>query len=438
MLVVVLVALAAGCGGSASPAPTSHVSARENVTFFYQPINAHTDLSPLGRVRIVVAGSANGKETVAAIHRTGAKAYRYVETAWFPSTRSYGGIDIAAHPAWAFCRDGDTPLNGKTSADGGVWWYADTNQRSLHQKLAAKLAQLRAMGWDGVFFDRGYASLTGNSADDPDIWRQTSTCSRHPITPGATFSDAYVDMARTVRKSGLELMVNYGVSPFDPSTPMRPDPTDEACVQRAAGCRTLDDVWKVANWTLDEAVAHPRDTAWADDFAANKANEQDPHHGGQVVGLITQGTLGGSVTRDSVYFEWARVKLFRIPVAIGTGNDGCPGVATESICNRQASYPELANAALGTPIDRDPRSGHCETGSSIACVWYRRYTTGASVVNVSAHPKRIDLPLGGNGCRYVFDLWSRRPLAGNQCVKTVVLHLPPWSGRPLLISTDPH
>lgn len=442
--VVALALLTTACGGGgsgkhdATKAPSTPApSARENVTFYYQPVGAVDDLAKLGRVNIVVG--QGGSSAAQRIKATGAKAYRYVQTYWFPAGKVFDGVDIAAHPDDAFCGSDGKPVVGRTDFRGQEWWFLDINERAVRAEFLTHLEAIRAQGWDGVFMDRGYAALTG--IDDPvvrNVWNEVSTCTNDPVQRAATFADAYVEATRAVREAGLELMLNYGVSALDPATALRPDPHDSACVQRDyAKCRHLDDVWPQVQWALNEAISHPRDVDWAHEYESNRASEKDPAHGGQIVGLITQATLGGEHTRDGVYFEWSKVKLFKIPLAVGTGDDGCPGKPANSICNRQAIYPELANLAFGTPIDAEPRSGDCAAGSTVDCVWSRRYEHGASIANVQPIAASFELSLGVQGCRYVRDLWSGEPLAGNRCTKSVTLDVPAWSGRPLAYATKP-
>jgi hypothetical protein len=435
-----VIVLFAACGSSSSGKATSESATHpENVAFYYQRIRTSHDVAKLGKVSMVVASYNNDQAAVRAIHDTGAKAYRYVQTYWFPVGARYNGLDIAAHRDWAYCRSRNEPLVGRTDAQGRPWWFLDMNEQAVHQHFATVFAETKALGWDGVFFDRGQASMTGLDVPPAGIWDRTSTCAEMPVTPGATFADSYVGMSDVVAAAGLHLMINYGGSPFDAATPMRPDSRDSACGRHDwAHCPRLDDAWQHATWVLDEAVAHPEDQQWDNDYHNNQQAEQDPRHHGQVIGLITTGTLGGKYSRDGVYFEWARVKLFPIPLAVGTGDSGCGGVAPGQACNRQAALPELANVRYGRALSNAPSSEHCDTGSSIRCVWTRRYAGGMSVVNVRPDSVRgLHLDLGVDGCRYVRDTYSAKPLAGNRCVTSVSLDLPAWSGRPLEYRTRP-
>jgi hypothetical protein len=155
------------------------------------------------------------------------------------------------------------------------------------------------------------------------------------------------------------------------------------------------------------------------------------------VGLITQGTLGAH-SRVNVYFQWARVKLFDFPLAVNTGDDGCPGASADGVCNRQASYPELASARLGPPLDHEPVPFACSAGSKVHCLWVRRYERGMALVNVSPDTKATGpLALEVDGCRHVQDLFTKASVGGGTCVQKVELELAPWSGRPLLYAEEP-
>jgi hypothetical protein len=366
---------------------------------------------------------------------TGAEAYRYVQTYWYPANRGFDGFDIGAHRDLAFCKDGTTPAVGRTDAPGVQWLFVDMNEQAFQDGLKLQFERLKKQGWDGVFFDRGYASLTGIDAANYDVWRRTSSCTDRPVVPGATFADSYLEIVHLAQSVGLKTMFNYGVSPFDPTTPLRPDPRDPPCILRLwTTCHKIDDAWNSTALVLDEAPSHPRDTEWARDFMVNRANEQDPAHGGQVVGLLTSAVLQ-STERSVAYYEWARARLFSFPVGVNTGDGGCPPINTP--CNRRRFFPELVSVTLGRPIEPEPTAQLCEPGSLINCLWKRRYERGAVVVNVSARPKTVSWQLGVEGCRYVLDVRTGQALADGRCTSTVVLSLDAWSGEPLQYSTKP-
>jgi hypothetical protein len=133
------------------------------------------------------------------------------------------------------------------------------------------------------------------------------------------------------------------------------------------------------------------------------------------------------------------VKLFDIPlgVAVWDREKACPGVPSDESCDTLLTYPELTSVQLGKPIEARPDSSRCEAGKPPRCVWSRRYEEGAMVANVQARGiASYKLSLGTKGCRYVRDVASNQPLAGNQCVTEVTIDLLPWSGRPLAYSAQ--
>ncbi len=104
-----------------------------------------------------------------------------------------------------------------------------------------------------------------------------------------------------------------------------------------------------------------------------------------MLGLITVGTLGGDKSRENVFFEWARVKLFDIPlgVAVWDREKACPGVPSHEACDTLLTYPELTSVQIGEPIEARPDSETCAQGNRPPrCVWSRRYEQGAMVANV--------------------------------------------------------
>jgi hypothetical protein len=465
-IVIVLLALAlvaTACGGSSGKDSTSSSTtfvpkvnpatndpgAPENVAFYYLPIRDAAQMQKLGPVRLVVAGPQNADvETdagraqsaaaAAAIHSTGAKAYIYQQTYWTPLRRAYQGFRIGSHEDWAYCLDGSTPLEvpGKNDEQ---WVFIDLNERAVQDYLTQRFQKLKEQGWDGIFFDRGGIAMAGY-AQTPQIWNQPSTCTQDPVKPGAAFADTWVDASGLVKQTGLDLIVNYGLSPFDPRNPMRPDPHDKSCETQNPDCPILDDAWQHPTWVSDESIAHPKDKNWDIDYQANLQNEQNAKHGGQVLGLLTLGTLGGDKSRDNVFYEWARVKLFDIPlgVAVWDREKACPGVASHEQCDTLLTYPELTSVQTGEPIEARPDSKQCEAGQPPRCVWSRRYEQGAMIANVQDRAiSHYTLALDTLGCRYVRDVWSNQPLAGNKCVTKVTLDLPPWSGRPLAYSAQP-
>ena len=431
-----LISLAACSRGTSSTPSTLNPGQTATVvpsfSIYYQPIKSGQDLSKLGKVNVIVTSrQLDDAAAVKAIHAHGAKAFRYIQSYWFPSGQTYDGLDIGKHLDWADCTSGSDPLLGRVQG-GHQWYFLDANERAARQWFVDLLHTLRSEGYDGVMFDRGLAALTGVDNHAANIWYRPSTCTQNPVSKGATPADAYVGLMREVHKAGLQLFQNYGLSPFDPGNPFRPDPSDPACQRRQyATCRHVEDGIQSVDYFLDEAVAHPKDANWRDDYAANLAGEHDRHFGGKIVGVITQGTLGGDVSRAAVFFEFARVRLFNVPVAIFTGDKQCSGGT--GVCNRQGLYPELATADFGRPFGTEPQSVNCISGSSVNCVWVRQYEHAISAVNVSDTAAQVTIKLAAGGCQHVTDLESGTPLEQDRCVSSVSLQLAPWSGRPLLL-----
>jgi hypothetical protein len=453
VVLVLLTLVAAACGGGSSKSSSTTVpktagtsgtaTTPENTAFYYLPITTPAQMQKLGPVRLVVAGPQNaggsGAAAVAAIHSVGAKAYIYQQTYWAPLHREYQGFRLGSNEDWAFCSDGQKPLEVPKGSNGEQWVFIDMNERAVQQYLTDRFQKLKAAGWDGVFFDRGGVALAGYG-QNPAIWNKQSTCTQNPVHPGAVFADTWIDASGLVKAAGMDLIVNYGHSPFDPRVPMRPDPHNPKCDQQGPQCPTLEDGWKYPTWVADESVAHPRDIDWDLDFQSNLMNEQDPAHGGRVLGLITVGTLANDLSRENVFFEWARVKLFNIPLAISVWDraKACPGVPASQPCNNLITYPELSGVQLGSPIDAKPQSASCASSGPPHCVWTRRYAQGAMIANVQDRSVgSYKLVLGTDGCRYVRDVWSGAAMAGNKCVQDVTLDLPAWSGRPLAYSKTP-
>ena len=121
-------------------------------------------------------------------------------------------------------------------------------------------------------------------------------------------------------------------------------------------------MWRHADLVLNESPAHPRGVDWGRDFHANQRSERDSAHGHRTVALITTDTLGGEAqqTPANVYYQWSRIKLFNLAVAVNTGTGGCPdGGTTSGVCNRFGVYPELASVKFGRPLKAGPAKQAC-------------------------------------------------------------------------------
>lgn len=418
----------------------------QNVTFYYQgttPLETGQDLSKLGKPAVVVTTpKPDEEEAVKAIHATGALAYRYAQFYWVPTDSSYEGVDLSKHPDWAFCGKGGKPLLGRVTDPGHEeWQFLDANEKTVRASFRKTLAGFKADGWDGVFFDRGEAATQyAKDVHGHPVWDERSTCTDHPFKPGARFADAYVNMVGLAHAVGLQAMMNSGKSPFDPVVPMRPDPADPRCRAREWGmCTFLSDPWSKLNLVLSERATAPKDEWWHRAFVGNQRSERSAAHGRRTVALITTATLGGrsGQTRSAVFYQWSRIKLFDLPVAVNTGDGGCPK-GLGDVCNHYGIYGELVNTLFGRPLGDIPVAQDCVGSSKVHCVWVRRYAQGINVLNASAQGRtRTRIGLGTSSCRYVYDVFHRKPVADNRCVRSVRLDLPSWSGRPLKYSTSP-
>jgi hypothetical protein len=434
---------AAAAGSNPVGAASGGVS---NVTFYYgggTDLRVGSDLSALGHPSVVVTTprGPSDQAAVAAIHSMHAKAYRYVQFYWAPGDADYEGIDLQDHPEWAFCGPGGRKLLGrKTNGGASSWYFLDDNEKAVRARLRTLLAQYKAQGWDGVMFDRGEAATqyAKDIAGHP-VWDQRSTCTSDPYKVGARFADAYVSMLGLAHAAGLQTMMNNGRSPFDQVTPMRPDPANVSC-QRAlwSKCHFLSDIWSKVDLILNEKATYPKDELWQRTFAANQRSEQSPAYGHRTIGLITTASLGGArnQTRSNVYYAWSRIKLFDLAVSVNTGDGGCPSAAADAVCNQFGTYPELVDTAFGRPVDTRPAAQGCVRRSKIHCVWVRRYAKGMNLVNASATARTVTTGTSLSSCRYLFDVYNQKPLAGGKCVKSLSIRLPAWSGRPVTYSTQ--
>ncbi|MCL2542699.1 MAG: hypothetical protein FWE71_09625 [Nocardioidaceae bacterium] len=479
----------------ALPNPVYGGGAAKNVAFYYSgpiplvPANVAKLHKLLGHPSVIVAPRFNDSsdpasptnvreaEAIKTIHLMGAKAYRYVNYFWAPTNQSYDGIDLSAHPDWAYCtKAGSTSLLSHTQPQIPVgrtvgptpneipWEYIDANNTDVQAAMAKQFAlyksvglyQGQSQGWDGVMFDRGQASTQSNlKVPDPTTpyWATSSKCTPSnkqwnlgrgpagPTVPLATVSDTYVQELALAKSKGLQVMANSGDSPLDPIAPMRPDPRNAACQKSQwTKCDFLGDIWNSAGTILDEMPGRTRLTDWARDFTGNQRAERDASHGHRTVALITTSDLGGAngQNRATVYYVWSRIKLFNLAVGVNTGSGDCSTVAPGRPCNQGGSYPELVDTRFGAPLTAAPQSTSCTKGSKISCVWSRRYAQGASLLNATGSKRSVTVSTGIKKCRYVYDELTKKPLAGNKCVTKLKVTLAPWSGHPLTYSTKRH
>ena len=308
-----------------------------NPTFYYagkEPLRDGADLSALGKPSIVVTTpGANEQAAVRAIHSVGAKAYRDAESDWAPDKGIYEGIDLGKHPGWAFCRQGKDPLLGRTTteADGAKrdWYFLDTTSAALRSRIAKILASYKAKGWDGLMWDRGGAA-TQNATDaagrpglgrDLPVHRRPAQIFMHS-SPTRT-STCWAGPDRQVCRS----CSTPGLPPTTRLRPFRPDPTDAACLREAVGGLQLHRrrAATTADLLLNESIAFPSRQAVATNLRCQPAIRARRSSGRRAAQTYT---LGGPAhqNRADVFYEWARVKLFDLPLAVNTGDDDCDHV----------------------------------------------------------------------------------------------------------------
>lgn len=129
----------------------------------------------------------------------------------------------------------------------------------------------------------------------------------------------------------------------------------------------------------------PRAELWQHTFVANQRSERNAKHRSRTVMLITTVTLGGAShqTRRNVFYEWSRIKLFNLAVAVNPGDGGCAD-SSSSACNRYGVYRDLVDMRFGAPTSSRPTASGCTPKHSVHCVWIRRYGRGVDLLNVSA------------------------------------------------------
>jgi hypothetical protein len=394
--------------------------APSNFVFYYQQIDPTVDAAKFqGATAVVTAGQRDDAAAVAAIHKAGALAIKYVQFYWFPAGRVYEGFDIGNHLDWSFCDRMKQPLPGKLTEAGEQWYFFDANEEAARHALFKYLATVRGFGYDGIFFDRGSPSLR-SSAGRSVAWR-TSTCTRHPVsTTHRRFADVFTSVVEQAKDSlGFRVFLNYG-HPFS-GVRMRPDPTDPACRRHGhIGCRYLDDLSHTLSGVVDESAGDLNTTlGFAHEFRLDQAESLGDKAGTVAVIRGIKAPAGG---RTEAYYRWATVRLFGLSTFINTGDDGCPVTR----CDRNGIYSELTHLNLGAPIGDDPRASHCMDGRSLRCLWQRSYAGGVVLVNSSDRRIRSTLTVAASACRFVNDLYSGT--WSTDCIRNLGVDVPPHRG----------
>jgi hypothetical protein len=383
----VLFACACGIASAATTQGDGWIWSYQQVT----PQNAHLFA---GVRAAVVTTQTNQAQAAGLIHAQGAEAFEYVNIFWLPLGETYDGVDLAAHPEWQFCHPG-APDVGRTA--GGVQWaYPDLNSQGMHDAILAYLKQLKADGYDGVFFDRGTVALSRGAMPN-----QVSSCTTDPVTPGASYGQAYERIILDAHRIGLRVVVNYGAGG-------RPLPTA---------------IRSIATRIMQETAPRRSSTGAASAFA-RRAREEAAARGHSQPRYVEE-IKTASVDRAEAYFEWAEAAQYRITLTVNSGNSGCAGVA--GVCWHYGVYPELAQVYRGRGLNAAPRPFACTSG--IKCLWVRKWSGAMVAVNETRHAIRLTLKLHQTSCRVVRNVWTGRTMRGGRCVRRVTVTVPALSGR---------
>ena len=407
--IVVSVALAI------APTPPSAHAEAENWVLYHQQVAPSDGLLFAGARAIIVSSQRSETGTTRLIHAEGAAAYHYLNVYRLPLGHSYAGIDLAQHPDWQFCGPDGVPKQGRAAARAitarqMTWAYPDLNERGMHDAIIAYLRALKEDGYDGVFFDRGTAALGVGAMPN-----QVSSCTSDPVAPGATFADAYARVLTDAGAMGLRVVLNYDTRVAPP-------------------LRT--DVAGVATRILLQTAPHARAQEIAESFARRRAEEAAASGGAPR--YLEEVKTDRAGDRRAAFFEWAKAALWRVDIAINSGNDGCAGTGLHGVrCWRYGTFPQLTRVARGAALTGAPRGISCRVGHPYRCLWVRTWRHVVVAVNETAYPISMTLNLRHATCRVVRNLWSRRLVHHGACVRTLTTHVPAYSGRVFTENSEP-
>lgn len=359
----------------------------------------------LGRPRLIITRhqtpESDERVAVDKIHKTGALAYRYVQYFWGPADKADldNLINLADHPDWRYCNDGNTPVPGK-SVDGTQYYFLDLNEKAVRDNMVTHFKKIKNdYGYDGVFIDIGRGARSGR-ADAPLFDpSKASSCTQNPVTPGRSFGNTYQLTLTEAKAIGLKTVFNY----------------DRAYVQ---GSMLPADWYNYIDYALDESVNDNPNLDWYTVYDSNRAAEVDGI--GKTIQFIKEELkdANGNLTTDKndIYYRTSRAKLFSSPVAINAYDPRL--------------YPELTSATLNGPFAGDPSAEQCDNLAAGECVWIRRYSGGMVVVNNNTQNKNINLPLNTQSCRTVKNLYSGVMLGSGGCITNIsIQQFPAKSGR---------
>jgi hypothetical protein len=391
-----LVALAVPATAPAAPAP-QRLAGVGNWVWDYQQIAPADAAKFRGATGVVTVTQRRTSEALAAIHGQGALAFSYLNVYWLPLGRVYDGVDLAQHADWWFCGANHSPLSGRTTGGAGhqvTWAYPDLNEAGMRSAVLAYLRGLKAEGYDGVFFDRGVVAL-GRGA----LPAAVSTCTGDPVTPGATFADAYARIVRDARAIGLRIVLNYGSGRLPTSVARVVERVMQEDAPRSSPANDI------AVAFARRAIESRRRTRYVEEVKTSRSGD-----------------------RAGAFLAWTEVALWPIDIDINSGDAGCSGLPTTTVCFHYGTFPELTGVRRGFAVTSGPTGSRCHGQSAIVCLWERRWSQAVVAVNETPRPIRTVLTVGAT-CRHVVDVWSGKRIAAGRCVRRFRVQIPPHSGR---------
>jgi hypothetical protein len=384
---------------SAAPAATqAHgLAGVGNWVWDYEQITPTDAAKFRGATGVVITTQKNTPAAIGLIHGSGALAFSYLNVYWLPVGQRYDGVDLGQHPEWQFCGANGAPLPGRSTGAAGhrvTWAYPDLNEGGMHAAVLAYMRGLKAAGYDGVFFDRGVVAL-----DRGTMPGRVSGCTDEPVTPRATYGDAYARIVRDAHAIGLRIVLNFGST------------------------RLPRSVAGVVDRVMQEDA--PRSSPANDIATAFARRELEARRSTRYVEEVKTSRAGD---RAGAFLAWSEVALWPIDVDINSGDSGCVGVPATVTCFHYGTFPELTGVRRGSAVTSSPRRSSCYRHSATVCLWVRRWSQAVVTVNETRRPLPAVVSLGAT-CRRVRDIWGRKPVAAGRCVRRLRVTIPPHSGR---------
>jgi hypothetical protein len=392
---------------AAAPAatPAHGLAGVGNWVWDYEQIGPTDAAKFRGATGVVTTTQKDTPAAIKMIHKSGALAFSYLNVYWLPLGRLYDGLDLEKHPEWQFCGANGVPLAGRTTGAAGhrvTWAYPDLNDAGMHAAVLAYMRGLKAAGYDGVFFDRGVVAL-----DRGAMPGRVSGCTDEPVTPGATFGDAYARIVRDARRIGLRVVLNFGSTRLPRSVAGAVDRVMQEDAPRSSPANDI------ATAFARRELEARRSTRYVEEVKTSRKND-----------------------RAGAFLAWSEVALWPIDVDINSGDSGCAGVPATVTCFHYGTFPELTGVRRGSAVSSRPRRSSCYRHSATVCLWVRRWSQAVVTVNETRRPLPAVVSLGAT-CRRVRDIWGKKPVAAGRCVRRFRVTIPPHSGRVYQLAARP-